>query len=95
MRRTLLQVGLAALLVGVAFGCQKQLVRKDKTPPDPLLVSKKPVEGRPHEEEEPPRSARVELPPPPPAGGGTVTVAAPGTPAALVGVKPAVPGEGR
>jgi hypothetical protein len=43
----LLRVGLASLLLGgVTIGCTKPAVQH-KEPPDPLLVTKKPVEGRP------------------------------------------------
>jgi hypothetical protein len=34
-------------MVAAAIGCNKHVVR-EKTPPDPLLVSKKPVEGKPN-----------------------------------------------
>jgi hypothetical protein len=61
----------ALLLAGAALGCTKSAVRQ-KTPPDPLLVSKKPVEGVP--QAPPPPSARVEVPPPPYPGGDVSTV---------------------
>jgi hypothetical protein len=51
----------AALLL-VAVGCNKQAVR-DKPVSDPLLTSKKPVEGRTGSTG--PRSAYNEVPPPP------------------------------
>jgi hypothetical protein len=75
MRRTLLNVGLISLILGAAVGCNKQVVR-EKTPPDPLLVSKKPVEGKPHEGE-PVHTARLDPPAPPQPAAGTATVAVP------------------
>jgi hypothetical protein len=57
--------GLAAVGLGVgALGCHKSAVQH-KDPPDPLLVSKPPVEGRPHTAHASPL-ARTEPPPPPP-----------------------------
>lgn len=47
MTRRLWQLaGIGLLGTVVLAGCNKQAV-KQKTPPDPLLVTKKPVEGRP------------------------------------------------
>src|SRR4051812_26441031 len=64
MRRMLCTTGLALSLLGAAAGCQKQVVH-EKRLPDPLLTSKKPVEGRPHfaDHAAPPRD---DIPPPPP-----------------------------
>jgi hypothetical protein len=71
MTRTVVRAGLAVLLLGgAAVGCTKSAVRQ-KTPPDPLLVSKKPVEGVP--QSAPPATARVEVPPPPYPGGDLST----------------------
>ncbi len=68
---SVVRTGLAALLLcGVAVGCTRSAVRQ-KTPPDPLLVSKKPVEGVP--QAAPPATARVEVPPPPYPGGEVST----------------------
>jgi hypothetical protein len=65
MRRVLCTTGLAVLVMSVsAAGCNKQAVR-EKPLPDPLLTSKKPIEGRPHVSEASPLS-REEIPPPPP-----------------------------
>jgi hypothetical protein len=49
MRRYLGTLGLLSLItaIGLATGCTKPALR-DKPPPDPLLTSKKPVEGKPH-----------------------------------------------
>jgi hypothetical protein len=35
---------LGLILAGLLLGCHKQMVQQ-KVPPDPLLISKKPVEG--------------------------------------------------
>jgi hypothetical protein len=65
MHRTLCWAGLAVLVVwGTQAGCTKPAVR-EKPLPDPLLTSKKPIEGKPHVSESAP-PAREELPPPPP-----------------------------
>jgi hypothetical protein len=45
MGRILRPIGLATLLVGALMGCHKSSLRP-KDPPDPLLVTKKPVQGR-------------------------------------------------
>ncbi len=74
MMRTVVRAVLAAVLLGgAAAGCTKSAVRQ-KTPPDPLLVSKKPVEGVPQPAA--PATARVEVPPPPYPGGEVSTVSA-------------------
>jgi len=74
MTRTVVRAVLAAVLLGgAAAGCTKSAVRQ-KTPPDPLLVSKKPVEGVP--QAAPPATARVEVPPPPYPAGDVSTVSA-------------------
>jgi hypothetical protein len=46
MRRTLRSAALAAALLGATIGCTRSVVQTGKQPPDPLLVSKKPVEGK-------------------------------------------------
>jgi hypothetical protein len=61
MGRRLRRLGLMVLLLGgVALGCTKAAVQH-KEPPDPLLVTKKPVEGRPR-----PADAPHDAPLPPP-----------------------------
>jgi hypothetical protein len=80
MGRKLFLFGVGALALAAPLGCTKQVVR-DKTPPDPLLVSKKPVEGKQNVLPAEPRP-RAEFPPPPPA------------PARVLGLQP-VPGEGK
>ena len=91
MWQKLRQLGLATLVVSAgAFGCHRSAVRDKNPPPDPLLVSKKPVEGRGHGE---PRSTvRGEVPPPAPPG-DFATVSSPAEPsplrpARLLGVQP-------
>jgi hypothetical protein len=54
---------LLPLLGGIVLGCHKPMVQQ-KTPPDPLLISKKPIEGR-IDTGEPVRSARIDPQPPP------------------------------
>jgi hypothetical protein len=64
MWRTWWRIGLTvAVLGGAGAGCQRQSVRTKPPPPDPLLISKKPVEGRPGAGPE--ATARVEPPLPP------------------------------
>jgi hypothetical protein len=62
-RRAALAVVLAALA-----GCHQPAVQQ-KQPPDPLLISKKPVEGTPRGPDGD-LSARVQPPPPPPLSAG-------------------------
>jgi hypothetical protein len=63
MGRKFFLFGVGAFVLGAPLGCTKQVVR-DKAPPDPLLVSKKAVEGKQHVAPPEPR-ARAEFPPPP------------------------------
>jgi hypothetical protein len=76
MRRYLWTAGLTSLIVaiGVITGCASKPVMKEKPPADPLLTSKKPVEGRPHISDT--RSAADEdyAPPQRPAGDQPVRV---------------------
>ena len=68
MGRKLQHVGWATLLIGGALlGCHKSAVQH-KEPPDPLLVTKPPVEGRPHTTQSSPLSRNESAPPTPPAG---------------------------
>jgi hypothetical protein len=68
MRRILSQAVLAGLLIGGGLlGCTKPMV-KEKPVPDPLLTSKKPIEGRSLSSESPPPPSEDLLPPLPPAG---------------------------
>jgi hypothetical protein len=86
MVRTLLRSLLLLLLLGgIVMGCHKSMVQQ-KVPPDPLLISKKPIEGKSEQGEpflatridpQPPPLPRREVPPPDP----TRTVhATPGNP---------------
>jgi hypothetical protein len=64
MRRPFRRLALAAALAaGALAGCQHSAVQT-KQPPDPLLVTKKPVEGKPRSPEDD-LSARVQPPAPP------------------------------
>jgi hypothetical protein len=87
--RRLLRIGLAAPVVaGACLGCNRSAVR-DKPPPDPLLTSKKSVEGRPSVS----RSlgtARLDLPAPPTPGPESATVRTPGAGSGveLTGMRP-------
>jgi hypothetical protein len=67
MRRALGMAGLAVLVVWVGLaGCTKPAVR-EKPLPDPLLTSKKPIEGKAHLTESWPAGEALPPPPPPPA----------------------------
>jgi hypothetical protein len=84
MRRTLRRAALAAALFGTATGCTRSVVQQNKQPPDPLLVSKKPVEGKPTSLAGPRSLARVDPRPPVfPAEDAGFAVARPGVPAQL------------
>jgi hypothetical protein len=64
MGRKLVRLFLATVLIGgVGLGCNRQVVQQ-KVPPDPLLTSKKPLEGKPNSAESA-FSARLEAPAPP------------------------------
>jgi hypothetical protein len=78
MRRRLRHFGLITLLLGsVALGCTRSAVQH-KEPPDPLLVTKKPVEGRPQRADTDPA---YEAPPAPPADREPLPIPVPpGTP---------------
>jgi hypothetical protein len=60
-----------AAALGVLAGCHQPAVQQ-KPPPDPLLISKKPIEGRPHAAEDGVDAARLQPPPPPLASGDFV-----------------------
>jgi hypothetical protein len=62
MGRPLWQIGLSVLLLGATLGCTRSAVQQ-KPPPDPLLVTKKPVEGKPTSFKS---EAAVRIDPPPP-----------------------------
>jgi hypothetical protein len=47
MGRRIRRLALAAAGVWALAGCHQPAVQQ-KQPPDPLLISKKPIEGRPH-----------------------------------------------
>jgi len=68
MIRTFWRWGTAAVLVGALLGCTRTVVQQKAPPPDPLLVSRKPVEGKPRPEDAD-LSARLQPPAPPSSGG--------------------------
>jgi hypothetical protein len=47
MQRSLRRAALAAAIFSATIGCTRTVVQQNKQPPDPLLISKKPVEGKP------------------------------------------------
>lgn len=70
MTRTLRHIGWLGLLIGSAIlGCTKLAVQT-KPVSDPLLVTKSPVEGRPHAAQASPIH-RIEPSPPPPVPSGS------------------------
>jgi hypothetical protein len=92
MRRKLSLLWVPALLaVGVASGCgtMNRQTARTKPPPDPLLLSKKPVEGKPASAD-PLLLSQHEAPPPPMPGPETTTVSGPAPPvgARLLGLQP-------
>jgi hypothetical protein len=82
MGRNLWRLGLAVVLFGsVATGCHRQAVQTKPPPPDPLLISKKPIEGNPSA----PREATVRIDPPlPPSPGGDQYATSPARESATV-----------
>ena len=68
MWRKLGRLGLAVILLSsVAAGCHRQAIQSKPPPPDPLLISKKPIEGNPATA----RTSTVRIEPPlPPSPGG-------------------------
>ena len=84
MQRSMRRAALAAAILGATFGCTRSMVQQTKQPPDPLLVSKKPVEGKPTSNTAPRAIARVDPQPPAfPTYDGTINVASPDGPARL------------
>lgn len=66
MRRALGMAGLAVLVLwGGQVGCNRPAVR-EKPLPDPLLTSKKPIEGKAHLAEPGARDEAIPAPPPRP-----------------------------
>jgi hypothetical protein len=64
MLRPFRRAALAAAIFSVALGCNRSVVQQNKQPPDPLLVSKKPVEGKPTSSTNPRTLVRVDPQPP-------------------------------
>jgi hypothetical protein len=84
MRRSLRSTALAAALLGATIGCTRSVVQSGKQPPDPLLVSKKPVEGKPTSWQWPREIVRVDpQPPQSPADGAALAAGNGGAPVRL------------
>jgi hypothetical protein len=47
MQPTFRRAILASAILSTVLGCSHSVVQQNKQPPDPLLISKKPVEGKP------------------------------------------------
>ncbi len=93
MRRTLRMLCGTALLIGAAVGCAtKNHAVRDKPPSDPLLVTKKPVEGKPNAFDSV-RTVYHEPPPPPLPVPDVTIVEGPqiGPGARLLGLQPVPP----
>jgi hypothetical protein len=75
---------MAAALLGATIGCTRSVVQTGKQPPDPLLVSKKPVEGKPTSFQNTREFARVDPQPPQlPADGTALASGSEGAPVRL------------
>ena len=85
------KVGRAVLLLllagSIVLGCHKPVVQQ-KVPPDPLLISKKPIEGKPDAPE--PAPSRID-PQPPPTPRRLVSPARPPDPSRTVQTLPGEP----
>ena len=67
MVRTLWRLSLTTALTGALLGCSHTTAQRKPPPPDPLLVTRKPIEGR-QRPLDADLSARIQ-PPAPPAPG--------------------------
>jgi hypothetical protein len=98
MGRKLRHIGLMTLILGVAtLGCTRSAVQH-KEPPDPLLVTKKPVEGRPRSADGLPAHDAPRPPAPPMHDPAALSVQGEGldpTHPILLGVEPASGPTGR
>ena len=68
MVRAFWRWGAAVVLVVALAGCTRTVVQQKAPPPDPLLVTRKPLEGKPRPEDAD-RTARLQPPAPPSSGG--------------------------
>jgi hypothetical protein len=67
------RLGLVAALGSAILGCSHTTAQRKPPPPDPLLVTRKPIEGRPRQAD---ADLTARLPPPaPPATAGDLGVA--------------------
>ena len=72
MVRAFRRLGLAAALGGALLGCSHTTAQRKPPPPDPLLVTRKPIEGKPRQAD---ADLTARLPPPaPPATVGDLGV---------------------
>ena len=61
MVRAIQRLGLAAALGGALLGCSHTTAQRKPPPPDPLLVTRKPIEGKPRQAD---ADLLARLPPP-------------------------------
>jgi hypothetical protein len=64
MVRTVWRLGLALALGGALLGCSHTMAQRKPPPPDPLLVTRKPIEGKPRPADAD-LTARLQPPTPP------------------------------
>jgi hypothetical protein len=76
MVRAFWRLGLTTALAGALFGCSHTTAQRKPPPPDPLLVTRKPIEGKPRPVDAD-LTARIQPPAPPGDPGVTPTVDAP------------------
>jgi hypothetical protein len=72
MVRTVWRLGLAAALGGALLGCSHTMAQRKPPPPDPLLVTRKPIEGKPRPADAD-LTARLQPPTPPATAGDLLT----------------------
>jgi hypothetical protein len=72
MVRAFWRLGLTTALAGALLGCSHTTAQRKPPPPDPLLVTRKPIEGKPRPVDAD-LTARLQPPAPPAAGEPVVT----------------------
>jgi len=72
MVRAIWRLGLTTALAGALLGCSHTTAQRKPPPPDPLLVTRKPIEGKPRQVDAD-LTARLPPPAPPAAGDSGVT----------------------
>jgi hypothetical protein len=75
MKRSVRRILMTAAILGAATGCTRSVVQQNKQPPDPLLISKKPVEGKPTSNSSARSLARIDPQPPAPLSSETSLIA--------------------